>query len=141
MGMRIWDSHKPPPSSAGAWFSSPPHPTALQTRSTAQHIDQGRLYHIRASPVAKQVERHHFLCLHFAACFAARNSYSFQHFRLSNFSILPTDGMPSINIDIFFRHPDTCRRSPWTIRYTGGLIHKWFMWLLLLMSLPPNPDF
>ncbi len=33
--------------------------------------------------------------------------------------------MSSINIDIIFRHPNTCRRSPWTIRCTGGTVHKW----------------
>ena len=36
---------------------------------------RGRLCQIRASPVAKLVERHHFLCL----LFAARNSPSFRH--------------------------------------------------------------
>ena len=56
---------------------------------------RGRLCQIRASPVAKQVERHHFLCL----LFAARNSPSF---RIFDFSILdPPTGHPSTSTHPF----------------------------------------
>ena len=48
------------------------------------NTDKGQLGLIWSSQIAMQVERHYFLCLHFAA----RNSYSFRHFQLFDFSIL-----------------------------------------------------
>ena len=53
-----------------------------------------RLCLIGASPVAKQVERHHFLCL----LFAARNSPSFGH---STFFDSQPQGELSTNTNIF----------------------------------------
>ncbi len=50
------------------------------------NTDKGQLGLIWSSQTAIQVERHHSLCLHFAA----RNSHSFQHFQLFNIWILPT---------------------------------------------------
>ena len=57
-------------------------------------IDKGRLCQIRASPDAKQVERHHF----FLACRSLRDNHIL--FRIFDFSILGSPDRPSINIDI-----------------------------------------
>ena len=71
---------------------------------------------IKASPVAKQVERHHFLLAYRWAIITF----------FSTFSILDPPGRLPTNIDLFLWHIDHHRRSIKPIQYTGACIHKAF---------------
>ena len=88
--------------------------------SAAQTVDKGRLCQIRASPDAKQVERHHFFWLA-DRCAIITFLLTFRFFDSGS------PGRPSININSSFFHPDFYRRSTWPIRYTGAWIHKAFI--------------
>ena len=67
----IWDMHKVSPNSADAMCSSP-----QRCRPPLFNTDKRRLCQIWLSPVAKQVERHHFHCLPFAARFSTFSTFS-----------------------------------------------------------------
>ncbi len=89
----IGDRNKLSPDFAGAMCSSPHRcrpPLLLNT-------DKGRLCQIRASPDAKQVERHHFY-----SHLAARRSHSFRNFRFFQLFDSELHGRPSVNIDASF---------------------------------------
>ena len=121
---KIWDLHKLSPSSAGALFTSPlntpDRAVDPQHCSTSTRGDYARLGLV-------QLPSRWNATIFMLAFRCANTTCFFNIFRLFNFSILLTDGIPSINIDIIFRYPITCRRSPWTIQCTGGTIHKWFI--------------
>ena len=96
---------------------------------TLLNTDKGRLCQIWFSPVAKQVERHHSFLLAYRCaiitCFLNFFDF-FDFFDSGSHSQLP------INHSSFPRHPNTYRRSPWTIRTTDACFHKLFP-----MSLSP----
>ncbi len=60
--MGVGNGHEPSPNCAGAMFCSQHRCRRPQLLNT----DKGKLCQIWLSPAAKQVERHHFYCLHIA---------------------------------------------------------------------------
>ena len=95
------------------------HPALLDT-------NKGQLYHIWFSSDAKKVERHHFLCLPFAA----RKSYAFSTF--FNFSILNpmASSQPMFLITMTSYH-----LSPLNIT---DLIHRGMYTQAISLSLSPH---
>ena len=77
--MRLGDGHKPSPNCAGAMFCS-----QHGCRRPLLNTNNGQLSQFWFSTDAKQVERHHFLCLPFAA----RKSHASSTFSTFRFLIL-----------------------------------------------------
>ena len=118
MGVRTRIRHKPPPSSAGAMFSSPLHIPNRERCRPCSTPTRGKLCQIQPEPYTKLVECHHVYRLHFAA-FAARNSHSFQPFRILD----PMACYPSITAHFFdILRPIVAHYA--TIGTTGASIHK-----------------
>ena len=76
--MGAGNGHKPSPNCAGAMFCS------HRCRRPLLNTDKRQLDPIRSSQIAMQVERHHFLCLPFAA----RKSYAFDFFDFSLLNLM-----------------------------------------------------
>lgn len=108
--MRIGDMHKPRPSSAGVILCS------LSNIPDCSILKKGKLWPGESATIR---------CLH---C-GARNSLSFHE---SHCTL-------SINNSSFISHPDTCHRSPWTIKYTELLSTSHFLYHCRYTTVAPFP--
>ena len=104
------DRHKPSPNCAGAMFCS-----QHRCRRPPLNTDK-ELYRIR--PRLMRLDATIFLAIQYRPVSTFSLCEIHMLFQLFRFFDSESHSKRSINNSLFFRHPNTCRRSPWSIRNT-----------------------